>query len=281
MNTSQSEITELWGLDKQDVNVSYSRVNLKHGMYANAPIVCKSHACAYLEDCIIPPSNRVYGRRCPMEAGAIIARQEYWEKHFKIELKDDGTYKEEDAADVSLIQDLVKLEVKLMRIERKIAISGDFMSETIADVDKKCVEHKEKIVSPESEYEIKLFKEKENVLRLLNATRKDKVGQMKPTQANSESITIFNKVKKKKLEKQVDIDKVDFSTMPEVSDDEILQVVTKTTTVVNNNNNNEDINIEYNNDIKDYTSDAVFTKDFNSGFGNFGNFNNFNNGGDK
>lgn len=240
--TQEEEFEEVFGLRKDIIDKTSRRVSMKHGLFANTPILCQGDACAYCNVCKVPHNLRIADTRCPMEAGALVARYKYWLAHFNIDSSKEE-FKEDDRADVSLIVDLVKTEVMIMRTENKIAIDGDFIAETIVDVDKKCHEHRENCLHPALEYQMKLIKQKNDILRLLNATRKDKAGLLKPEQPNSESVTIIQTVKKRAMEKNIDLNKIDFSKMEDVSQEQLLKVTKKETIVnnVNNDNTNSDV----------------------------------------
>lgn len=169
----KNDIKDVWGLDPNLVEEAGSRTKMKHGMFASVPLICKDLACPYSSICTIPENKRLAGKRCAMEAGAIVARFDTWCQHFKIEFE-NGFVRNEDIADVSLIKDLVENEVQTIRAENRLAISGDFIGKTIVEVDRNCKVHTEDTVTPEAEYKLSLQEKRYKILQLLNATRKDK-----------------------------------------------------------------------------------------------------------
>lgn len=212
-------MAQMWGLNPaliQEINKSAMIRSSKHGMFASVPIICQNQDCAYKDTCSVDPANRIVGQRCPMEIGAIIARFNQYCLHFGLNVTGD-TIEEEDLVDATLIKDLVTIEVQQMRCENKIAMSGDFMSKTLLDIDKKCKPYYGDIISPESEHLLVLQDKKVKILNQLNATRKDKANDKSKTASPTENaIKIFQEVQKAIREQTIiDIDTVNFDEITE------------------------------------------------------------------
>lgn len=221
-------MTQMWGLNPaliQEISKSAMIRSSKHGMFASVPIVCQNQDCKYKDICTVSPVNRIPGQRCPMEIGAVIARFNQYCNHFGLNTTDDSI-DEEDLVDATLIKDLVTIEVQQMRCENKIAMSGDFMSKTLLDIDKKCKPYYGDVVSPESEHLLVLQDKKVKILNQLNATRKDKANDKSKSASPTENaIKIFQEVQKAIREQTIiDIDTVDFDNMTDNSAlNEIIQ----------------------------------------------------------
>lgn len=187
----------MWGVsaaviqEMANVNKIYAS---KHGMFSGIPIVCKGANCVYKDVCMISPSQRSVGKRCPMEIAAILSRYEQWCMHFGINTQDD-MLDPKDLVDATLIKDLVNIEIQMLRAENKVALSGDFMSDTLLDIDKKCQPYFGKVVSPEVEFIMTLQDKKIKILNQLNSTRKDKASDKHKENASEEAIKIFQKLK--------------------------------------------------------------------------------------
>lgn len=140
--------------------------NLKHGMFANVPMICKGTVCPLHEICTIPIRKRPVFHRCPIEIAAIIDRYDKYCEELGI-----GP---EDYLDQSQVKDLVDIEIKLLRANGHLAISGDFIQEVVQAIDDKG----NTITRPElhkaTEYEEKLLNRKKQILSELNATRRAK-----------------------------------------------------------------------------------------------------------
>lgn len=214
-NKSGNEImTAMWGINANLVQeiTNMNRVySSKHGMFASVPIICKDTDCAYKDVCMVSPGERVVGRRCPMEIAAILSRFEQWCAHFDIDTS-QNVIEPKDLVDVTLIKDLVNIEVQILRAENKIALNGDFMADTLLDIDKKCQPYFGKIVAPETEFLITLQNRKDKILNQLNATRKDKASDKRKESASDEAIKLFQQVKDLVAAKQMtsSISDIDF-----------------------------------------------------------------------
>ena len=206
-NKSSAEVTAaMWGMkanspviwEISNINRIYSS---KHGMFASVPIICRADNCAYKDVCMVTPPQRILGQRCPMEIAAILSRYEQWCNHFDIDTTED-VISPECLVDATLIKDLVNIEVQILRAENKIALNGDFMADTLLDIDKKCQPYFGKIVAPETEFLMTLQDKKIKILNQLNATRKDKASDKKES-ASDTAIRIFQQVKELEKAKQV------------------------------------------------------------------------------
>lgn len=165
----------------------------KHGMFSSVPIICRGQDCAYKNVCMVSQQQRTVGQRCPMEIATILSRYEQWCEHFEIDTS-QNTINSADLVDATLIKDLVNLEVQMMRAENKIALNGDFMADTLLDIDKKCNPYYGKIVSPEVEFLMTLQDKKVKILNQLNATRKDKASDKSKANGSDTAIRIFQEV---------------------------------------------------------------------------------------
>lgn len=196
-NKSGDELlAAMWGLDpnkiKQVSNISKVYFS-KHGMFASIPILCKVDSCHYKDVCMVDPSQRILGQRCPMEIAALITRYNQWCQHFNININGDAI-ESKDLVDATLIKDLVNIEIQILRAENKIALSGDFMAETIIEIDKKCQPYYGTVVTPESEFLMTLQDKKMKILNQLNATRKDKAADKRKEAASDEAVRIFQQM---------------------------------------------------------------------------------------
>ena len=206
-------MSAVWGLNPSlakeigNINRVYSS---KHGMFSSIPIICKGSDCAYKDVCMVAPSNRIVGQRCPMEIAAILSRYEQWCAHFEIDTSQDEV-DPKDLVDATLIKDLVNVEVQILRAENKIALNGDFMADTLLDIDKKCNPYFGKIVAPETEFLMTLQNRKDKILNQLNATRKDKANAKGKESDSDAAIKIFKQIKAMEKEKMIeDISDIEF-----------------------------------------------------------------------
>lgn len=215
-------MSSMWNLNNaiiQEINNVNKIYASKHGMFASVPIICKAQDCVFKDTCIINPSLRIYGQRCPAEISAIITRYSYWCAHFDIDITED-VIEDKNLVDASLIRDLINIEVQMMRAENKVAMSGDFMAKVLLDIDKKCKPYWGEDISPESNFLLSLQDKKIKILNQLNSTRKDKAADKNHASNPSEAaIKIFQEMQNAIKEKNIiDIDEMEFSEYKEVED---------------------------------------------------------------
>lgn len=212
MNTNIKEkdalnAQKIWGLNSTSIiqaNKASKKYKLKHGMFASVPLICKDKLCPYTSTCPIQDGQRIANTRCPVEIGAIMSRFDSWCKHFGIDT-DSEYIKDEDLVDATLIRDLVDNEIQTLRAENKLAISGDFMGETLNTVDNKGNPWYEQAVTPEAEFKLTLQEKRYKILQLLNATRKDKSKEIDSKHdPSAQAMDVFNKIneKMKKINKE-------------------------------------------------------------------------------
>lgn len=243
--TGEELLAAMWGLTptktKQVSNISKVYFT-KHGMFASIPILCRGVDCAYKDVCMVDPSERTVGSRCPMEIAALITRFNQWCQHFNINIEGEAI-ESKDLVDATLIKDLVNIEIQILRAENKIALSGDFMGETLIEVDKKCNTYYGTVITPESEFLMTLQDKKMKILNQLNATRKDKAADKRKESASDEAVRIFQQMQELQREQnkaKYDIMDVDFDENGDIIE-ENYEEITENTDI---NVENEDLNVE-------------------------------------
>ena len=249
-NKSGEELlAAMWGLTstktKQVSNISKVYYT-KHGMFASIPILCRGVDCAYKDVCMVDPSERTVGSRCPMEIAALITRFNQWCQHFGINI-DGETIEAKDLVDATLIKDLVNIEIQILRAENKIALSGDFMGETIIEVDKKCNAYYGTVITPESEFLMTLQDKKMKILNQLNATRKDKAADKRKESASDEAVRIFQQMQELQREQnkaKFDIMDVDFDENGDIIEENHTEITENDDLNTDNDTENDDLAVE-------------------------------------
>jgi hypothetical protein len=163
------ELPMAWGqaaTNIDQVQLHRQSFNLRHGMFANVPMVCKGADCPLHKVCTVPLNKRPVDQRCPIEIAAIIDRYEKYCGELGV-----GP---EDYFDQSQVKDLVDCEVKLMRANGHLAISGNFIEQVVSAIDDKGNVHYRPELHKATEYEEKLLVRKSRILTELNTTRKAK-----------------------------------------------------------------------------------------------------------
>lgn len=187
----------IFGIDqtsaKNIMNIS-SIYASPYGIMRSVPMMCRSTDCAYASTCMIPEQERKFGSRCPMEVAAVVSRFSQWCEHFGISIVND-TIDPKDMVDATLIKDLVGIEVQQLRAENKIAMDGNFLEETLLDIDRQCKPYYGEVISKASEFQLTLQQRKDKILSQLNATRKDKASMKNDNSPSDEAMKIFTKLK--------------------------------------------------------------------------------------
>lgn len=247
--TGEELLAAMWGLTptktKQVSNISKVYFT-KHGMFASIPILCRGVDCAYKDVCMVDPSERTVGSRCPMEIAALITRFNQWCQHFNINIEGEAI-ESKDLVDATLIKDLVNIEIQILRAENKIALSGDFMGETLVEVDKKCNAYYGTVITPESEFLMTLQDKKMKILNQLNATRKDKAADKRKETASDEAVRIFQQMQELQREQnkaKFDIMDVDFDENGDIIEKNYSEITENDASSTNESVENEDLTVE-------------------------------------
>lgn len=247
--TGEELLAAMWGLTptktKQVSNISKVYFT-KHGMFASIPILCRGVDCAYKDVCMVDPSERTVGSRCPMEIAALITRFNQWCQHFNINIEGEAI-ESKDLVDATLIKDLVNIEIQILRAENKIALSGDFMGETLVEVDKKCNAYYGTVITPESEFLMTLQDKKMKILNQLNATRKDKAADKRKESASDEAVRIFQQMQELQREQnkaKFDIMDVDFDENGDIIEENYTEITENDASNTDKSAENEDLTVE-------------------------------------
>lgn len=185
---------------KKAIEMAQAMISTRHGLYASIPLVCKGNDCPHISTCGLDLYDMSpEGERCPLE----IAKMDQLYKKYANELEID----EESQIDLSLLKELIDVEITIDRADSLLAQEGSF----IQDVTVSVTENGHRVTRPEihkaAEIKDKLSKRKQEVMKNLNATRKDKAKEKKieydPATYASE---LIKKGKEKMKEEQNTID---------------------------------------------------------------------------
>lgn len=207
------------GKEISNINRLY---NSKYGLFASIPMVCRGQDCPYKDVCLVNQSERVDGRRCPMEISAILSRFEMWCSHFNIDTSMD-VIDPKDIVDVSLIKDLVNIEVQIIRAENKVALNGDFMQTVLVEVDKACNAYYSEDIHPATKFIMDLQNRKDKILNQLHSTRKDLASDMKKSSPSDEAIKLFKEIR------EIEKDKLNNRDIMDVEFDEFGNIIQEET----------------------------------------------------
>lgn len=167
----------------------------KNGMYAAVPIICRAEGCPYAEACELAKIGIApFGEKCPME----IAAMEDLFGRYCADLNVDPN-DESQQVDAIMIKELVDIDISMLRCDKKMAISADFIIDNVIATNEDDEPITRKELHPLTEYKEKLRAQKYKTLNLLNSTRKDKNGNtlnvaLSPSERAAQLISIKNAV---------------------------------------------------------------------------------------
>lgn len=148
-------------------------LNTRYGMLSSIPMICKGKKCPFRESCYIPEEKLEPKARCPIEVATILQRFEQYVRHLEVD--------EENIVDMSLVRELVDIDIQLTRAEAKLAVDADFVEMVIATVDQQGNPWYKSELSKAVDYKDRLRKERHRILDLLDSTRKNKHENNKAT----------------------------------------------------------------------------------------------------
>lgn len=155
---------------KDAIRVAVSMAQTKHGLMAGVPIICKGTECPFKETCYLFSQDMdVPGERCPIEIATILERFDAY--MIELDIEPDNT------TDMSLLKNLVDIEIQLVRTDRKMASSADMVEQVIAAVGENGIPYYRPEINKAAEYKLKLLNEHSKILSYLHATRKDKASE--------------------------------------------------------------------------------------------------------
>jgi hypothetical protein len=166
------ELPDAWGSSdksKKAIQKSINRQAVKHGLYASIPMVCRGDDCAYRATCpLYINDEHPEDERCPIEISHILTKFQAYTRELDVD--------QENIIDMTLIKDLIDLDVQIQRADNKLAIDGDFIQMVTITVTEDGDEIQNPAIHKAVEYKEKLLKKRHDVLQLLHSTRKDKAG---------------------------------------------------------------------------------------------------------
>lgn len=144
----------------------------QYSRYAAVPIVCKGKECPFITTCGMDAVGidveKLVGQRCPIEVQFIMDKFNSYIEELDID--------KDAEIDLSLVKELVDLDVMLLRADNKMAKEVDFIENVAASINVQGQVIYRKEVSKTVEFKERTMKKRHEILRLLNSTRKDKAG---------------------------------------------------------------------------------------------------------
>lgn len=205
-NESLALIAEVWGIDEgssRGVTKASLLANVKHGILAQVPMICRGPKCPYVKTCYLKAEERPERGRCPIEIATILSLFEKYTKHLEVT--------DEDIVDLTLIKELIDLDIQLLRADHYMAARPEFVEEVPVFVTEDGRAYTKPEISRVVEYKEKLRKERHRILQLLNSTRKDKEGGIKGKDPSSMAAEILAKAKELGLYQVIEVTPKDVS----------------------------------------------------------------------
>lgn len=166
-------VPSVWKLSDKGKEVVSRAIEInrtEYGLYASIPMVCKGEDCIYAQ--LYPELHdglSESGERCPVEVAMIMTRYESYTNELDIS--------EKDAVDMSILRDVIDCDIQIIRAENKMAVEGDFVKDVVVGVNDSGVPVTQEQISQAAQYKDKIQIKRNNALKLLNSTRKDKAGE--------------------------------------------------------------------------------------------------------
>lgn len=183
---------DAWGFTekgKKAMAIANHLNNLKHGLYATIPIRCKGKNCPYAKSCYIQQQNMApIGEVCPIEASTIEQLVTRYAQELDVDPK-------KDMVKISLIRELVDIEISILRCDKKLASDPDVVKNYVIAVTEDGSPVTQPMVNKAYELQEKLIRQRQKTLSLLNSTPKDKAQNNNID--NLDPSSIFGEMKKR------------------------------------------------------------------------------------
>lgn len=187
-----AEIPDFWSVSEEGLESADQGLQNRYGMLAAIPMICKVHACPFAEVCHIPKDQLKKGQRCPIEVATVMDRYERYIKHLDVD--------DENVVDLSLVRELVDIEIQMMRADMKLAIDADFVEMVVASVDPNGQPYYKPELNKAVDYKDRLRRERHRILDLLASTRKN-VGSQNSNDPSTLAAILLKKAAERAQEK--------------------------------------------------------------------------------
>jgi hypothetical protein len=186
-----------WGVSeagRRAITVALTELQLKHGLYAGIPMICLGDTCPYGDTCgLLANGEAPEGERCPKEVAQVIDLFNKYTEQLGIE--------DDNMVELSLVKELVDLDIKISRADRKQAVEPDLVKEVPVAVDDRGRVIRRPEVDKITEVKDKLMERRHKILSYLNATPKDKAATKIDIRQDPSSLAAQLLAKKQELER--------------------------------------------------------------------------------
>ncbi|MCW4014022.1 MAG: hypothetical protein NWF07_13700, partial [Candidatus Bathyarchaeota archaeon] len=164
-----------WNMDSKGLEalkVVQAMNSTRGGLYANGPLICKGKNCPFLETCTVHAVGMdvddLVGQRCAVEINDITRRFDGYCEYLGVE--------PDNLVDLGMIKELVDIEIMLERANKRMAQEGDFIEMIVVGVSENGDAIRRPEIRKSVDFKERMQRRKNDLLTLLNATRKDKAG---------------------------------------------------------------------------------------------------------
>jgi hypothetical protein len=193
-STAEENYPSEWNLSEEGKrNIAHAKTEqkLEHGLYAGIPMICLNEKCPYKETCgYYKNDNAPEGERCPKEIAKVLNLYEKYKKQLKLT--------EDDMVQLSLLKEVIDLDIKIDRADRKQAADPDLIKEVPVAVSDSGRVIRKPEVDKVAELKDRLLDRRHKILSYLNATPKDK--SSKKLEISQDPSTYAAQLLKKKKE---------------------------------------------------------------------------------
>lgn len=184
----ESSLNNLWNysdLGQAAQKAAMTMLSTKTGMYANIPLYCKGDGCPYAQSCRMLAFNLApIGEPCVIETAKIQIAYEGYRRDFDL---DNASY-----TDLNLVKELINYDIKLDRCDNGLNKSGELVEEVFAGVSQQGEEFTKPEINKYVDVHDKLARRRNEIYNLLQATRKDKKGQIDTRNELDEIMSIID-----------------------------------------------------------------------------------------
>jgi len=170
------------------------------GLYASIPIICQADECPFFDACHLAQMGEApEGDRCAIEINTIEKLMEKYTEELDVDV--------DDMVDISIIRDVIDIDVSLMRINKNLAKNPEIVQDVIAGIGEDGTAYEQPEINKAYELQSKLMKQRRKLLRELHATRKEKAKDDQDINLNvSDTIEEFKNRLKNKDDNVIDVE---------------------------------------------------------------------------
>lgn len=186
----REQIKSAFNLSDEDIKkIEESRklFSTKFGIMSRIPLICQGPNCMFASSCMYKDDEAILGKKCPVEIGILSSFFDAYIESLGIDTM--------NISELSLVRDLVDIEIKLMRCQEAFSASGTFEQDVKQALEDGTEVVVEKRLAIHVKYAEMLKKEKAKILEMLVATREKKM-ELDRSYIKKDITTILSEIKR-------------------------------------------------------------------------------------